>query len=101
LRPLRRGLPCGPDRFEYVVTDAAEPALYVIAKQTRALPPAPPAAAPGAPPPPQPPQPPPRRLGVYYVLDGAVYQAPPLHAVFSARLVRPPRSHACMLMRMH
>jgi len=81
-------MPCGPDRFEYVVTDAAEPALYVIAKQTRALPPAPPAAAPGAPPPPQPPQPPPRRLGVYYVLDGAVYQAPPLHAVFSARLVR-------------
>jgi hypothetical protein len=70
-----------------VVAEAAEPALYVIVKQTRALQPHAPAAAPGAPQPP-PPLPPPRRLGVYYVLDGAVYQAPTLHAVFSARLVR-------------
>ena len=73
---LCRGLPCGPDGFEYVVTEAAEPALYVIAKQTRGTVAAPSAAEPV------------RRLGILYVLDGAVYASPSLHAVLASRLVR-------------
>ena len=37
---------------------------------------------------------------MYYVLDGAVYQAPTLHAVFSARLVRAPSHPALALARL-
>jgi MED6 mediator sub complex component len=65
-----RHLSCGPDEHEYAVTEALDPALYVIHKRRR--------AAGGAV----------RRLAVFYVLDGSVYQAPTLHAVVSSRVAR-------------
>lgn len=67
---LHSHLQCGPDQFEYAVSEALDPALYVILKRHR--------SAAGAV----------RRLGVFYVLDGAVYQAPSLHAVAASRLQR-------------
>lgn len=60
-------MPAGP---EYVLVDAREPYLFVIRRQLR--------GAPGAPPTPQ---------ALYYVLDGSIYQAPPLGAVLSSRVV--------------
>lgn len=60
-------MPAGP---EYVLVDAREPYLFVIRRQLR--------GAPGAPPTPQ---------ALYYVLDGSVYQAPPLGAVLASRVV--------------
>lgn len=35
-----------------------------------------------------------RRLAILYVLDGAVYASPSLHAVLASRLVRQPRAEA-------
>ena len=61
-------MPAGP---EYVLVAAEEPFLFVIARRWR--------GAPGAPPAPQ---------AVYYILEGAVYQAPAVGAVLAARLVR-------------
>ena len=61
-------MPAGP---EYVLVHAQEPSLFVIRRQLR--------GAPGAPPTPQ---------ALYYVLEGSVYQAPPLGAVLASRLVR-------------
>ena len=61
-------MPAGP---EYVLVAAEEPYLFVIARLWR--------GAPGAPPAPQ---------AVYYILEGAVYQAPAVGAVLAARLVR-------------
>lgn len=64
-------MPAGP---EYVLVDAREPHLFVVRRQLR--------GAPGAPPTPQ---------ALYYVLEGSVYQAPPLGAVLSSRVVREKR----------
>ena len=61
-------MPAGP---EFVLVDAQEPHLFVIRRQLR--------GAPGAPPTPQ---------ALYYVLEGNVYQAPPLGSVLTSRLVR-------------
>jgi len=52
------------------VSEALEPTLFVLVKQSRA----PPAA--------------PQRLAAYFVLHGSIYPAPSLHAVASARLQR-------------
>mmetsp|Transcript_37631 Transcript_37631/g.106315 ORF Transcript_37631/g.106315 Transcript_37631/m.106315 type:complete len:247 (-) Transcript_37631:264-1004(-) len=61
------GLPPG---VEYVVTHAQEPHLFVICKQERS---ASREASPQA---------------YYYILDGAIYQAPTLHQILSSRMDR-------------
>mmetsp|Transcript_21195 Transcript_21195/g.25517 ORF Transcript_21195/g.25517 Transcript_21195/m.25517 type:complete len:184 (-) Transcript_21195:2581-3132(-) len=64
-------LPIQPGIPEYVLhTKGVEPHLYIILKQQRedhdTV----------------------KRLAIYYVLDGTIYQAPTLHAALSARMAR-------------
>lgn len=63
---LRRILPPG---IEYVLHDFQEPHLFVVHKQQRHSPKAT------------------TSLTFYYILDGKIYQAPPMHAAMSSRMV--------------
>jgi len=59
-----------PPGVEYLIHDAQEPHLFVVRKQMRH---SPKSATP---------------LAFYYILDGRIYQAPPLHATVSSRMSR-------------
>ena len=58
--------------IEFVVQNCQPPHLYVMSKQHRSSPDKV------------------QTKAYYYILDGSIYQAPTLHAVFSARLVSQP-----------
>ena len=55
--------------MEYVIHDTQEPHLYIIRKQHRSSPKET------------------THLAFYYILDGRIYQAPPLHTTLSSRMV--------------
>lgn len=59
-----------PPGIQYTIHDSQEPHLYVIHKQMRDSPTKT------------------TSLKFYYILDGKVYQAPPLHAAISSRMSR-------------
>ncbi len=64
-----------PPGIEYTIHDSQEPHLFVIHKQMRDTPKKT------------------TSLTFYYILDGRIYQAPPLHAAMSSRMV----GHLCIL----